>query len=245
MTRRAFTLIELMAIVAVMAAMVTVGVVSVTSSRSATRVFAAGRDVMAMVRRARSLALVTQQPVVVTYSNGTVEEEPCASVVIQAKKLFSASKRQERVFNLAGEVVVEPDTQDSGGGGETLEDVLSPESIPEDVVKGLKVKVLDESDELQLPENETRRSKISIFSTADNVSRTLSSESSADASGDAHAADQADGLDDGPFKVAFAANGTVNPPHRIWIYRAESSPEKGICIHVDRFGEPRCDDFKD
>ena len=166
MARRAFTLLELMAIVAVMAAMVTVGVVSLNASRSATRVFAAGRDVMAMVRRARSLALVTQQPVVVTYSNTTVEDEPCASVVIQAKKLFSSSKRQERVYNLAGEVVLEPEPQDSSAGGDTLEDVLSPESIPSDVVKGLKLKVLDESDELRLPENETRRSKISIFSTS-------------------------------------------------------------------------------
>ncbi|MCR5750637.1 MAG: hypothetical protein K6G91_01620 [Kiritimatiellae bacterium] len=242
MAKRAFTLIELMAIVAIMAAMVTVGVVSIGASRSATRVFAAGRDVMAMVRRARSLALVTQQPVVVSYSNGTVEEEPCASVEIQAKKLFSSSKRQERVYNLAGEVVVEPEPADvAGQEGETLEDVLSPESIPADVVKGLKIKVLDESDELRLPENETRRSKISIFSTADNVSRTLTSDSSQP--DDASAAE--DAADDGPFRVAFAANGTVNPPHRIWIYRAESSPEKGVCIHVDRFGEPKCDDIEE
>ena len=45
---------------------------------------------------------------------------------------------------------------------------------------------------------------------------------------------------DGPVKVAFAANGTVDPAHRIWIYPDGSTPEKGYCIEVDRFGEPRC-----
>lgn len=242
MQRKAFTLIELLAVIAIMAAMVTVGVVSVASSRASTRVFAAGRDVMAAVRRARSLALVTQQPVVVVYSNATVEDEPCASVTIQAKKLFSGAARKEKVYNLAGDVVVEPDESEGESGGESLEDILSPESIPQDVVKGLKIKALDESDELQLPENETRRSKISIFSTADNVSRTLETPSGDGAASDASAAEEAS---DEPLKVAFAANGTVNPPHRIWIYRADSSPEKGICIHVDRFGEPKCDDFED
>ena len=54
----------------------------------------------------------------------------------------------------------------------------------------------------------------------------------------------ADEATEEPFAVAFAVNGTVNPPHRIWIYREESSPEKGICIHVDRFGEPKCEDFQ-
>ena len=42
------------------------------------------------------------------------------------------------------------------------------------------------------------------------------------------------------MKVAFAANGTVDPAHRIWIYPDGSTPEKGYCIEVDRFGEPRC-----
>ena len=67
--RRAFTLIELLTVVAIMATMVTVGVVSLSSSRGSTRVFAAVRDMMAMIRRARSVALVTQKPALVIYSN--------------------------------------------------------------------------------------------------------------------------------------------------------------------------------
>lgn len=238
--RRAFTLIELLVIIAIMATMVTVGVVGMNSSRSASRLAGAGRDVMAMVRRARSLALVTQKPVVIVYSNAKDDDESYAKVEIQAAKIFTSRKRSEAVRNLAGEIVIEA-VVDEGGeeGGETLEDVLSPESIPLDVVKGLKIKVLDESDELNLPENETRRSKISIFSTADNLSRTIAVANERKETDDA-AADEA--MED-EFKVAFAVNGTVSPPHRIWLYREESSPEEGLCIHVDRFGEPRCEEI--
>ena len=47
---------------------------------------------------------------------------------------------------------------------------------------------------------------------------------------------------EGPFRAVFAANGTVDPPHRIWIYPDGSTPEKGLCVTVDRFGEPRCEE---
>ncbi len=251
MRNRGFTLIELLVISGIMAAMVTVGVVGLNSSRGATRLFGAGRDVMAMIRRARSLALVTQKPVVITYSTATDDGESYAKVEITADKIFNSKRAAERVWNLAGDVVSEPEPDDGEEkSGETLEDVLSPESIPLDVVKGLRIKVLDESDQLQLPENETRRSKISIFSTADNVSRTLNAAVTAPVAEDSDGTKRGDGTlsaDEGteePFSVAFAVNGTVNPPHRIWIYREDSSPEKGICIHVDRFGEPKCEDFQ-
>jgi len=241
MLRRAFTLIELLVIVAIMGTMVTVGVVGLNSSRGATQVFGAGRDVMAMIRRARSLALVTQKPVVIVYSNSTTDDEACAKVEIQAEKFFSSHTGRETVQTLSGEIVSE--ASDGGAAdeaaGETLEEVLSPESLPADVTRGLKIKVLDETDALNLPENETRRSKISIFSTADNVSRTLTAETTK--KGDAEAVEEAV---EETVKVSFFANGTVNPPHRIWLYREEQSPEKGICIHVDRFGEPKCEDFE-
>ncbi len=271
MRTKGFTLIELLVIIGIMAAMVTVGVVGLNSSRATTRLFGAGRDVMAMIRRARSLALVTQKPVVITYSNESADGESYAKVEITADRIFKSKKNTEAVQNLAGETVIEAVVDDGEeSSGETLEDVLSPESIPLDVVKGLKIKVLDESDQLQLPENEKRRSKISIFSTADNVSRTLNAGEGAgpgSAAGETHTAlatafgssasprqicgtegdgseSAADEATEEPFAVAFAVNGTVNPPHRIWIYREESSPEKGICIHVDRFGEPKCEDFQ-
>ena len=126
--RRAFTLIELLVVVAIMATMVTVGVVGLNASRGATQVFAAGRDVMAMIRRARSMALVTQKPVVITYSNESADEEPCASITIQADRLFSSKKGTEAVETLSGEVVTEASVGDEGAEtGETLK--VSPTNL--------------------------------------------------------------------------------------------------------------------
>lgn len=232
--RRAFTLIELLVVVAIMGAMVTVGVVSLESSRAGTRVFAAARDVMAMVRRARSIALVTQKPVVVVYSNATIDDEPMARVELRAEKLFSSLKSRPAVRNLAGDTVIEA-INENEGEGETLEDILSPQSISADVVRGLKLKVLDESQELEASDDGFRHSKISIFSTADNVSRTYVADEPNKP--EIKAADAAEEM-----QVVFSANGTVNPAHRIWIYPETGTPEKGLCIEVDRFGEPRCAD---
>lgn len=238
MTRRAFTLIELLTVVAIMGTMVTVGVVSLNSSRGSTRVFAAVRDMMAMIRRARSVALVTQKPALVIYSNAMVGDEPSIKVEIKGERLFSPNVSTREVRTLAGELVPAPELEGSGEGGETIEDVLSPESLSEEVGRGLRVKVLVGDEELAISGEERVRSRISIYSTADNVSRTLVAE---DEKKSPEAPPEGDGDEaDGPVKVAFAANGTVDPAHRIWIYPDGSSPEKGYCIEVDRFGEPRC-----
>lgn len=236
-----FTLIELLVIIAVMAAMVTVGVVSLGSSRSSMRLFGAGRDTMAMIRRARSMALVTQKPVVIIYDNKTIDEEPCASITIKADELFKSGKSTETVYTLSGEVVREGSEAEDDGAGESLRDVLSPDSMPSDVVKGLVIKVEDESDASLLAESESYSSKISIFSTADNVSRTLEA-SSAAKKVEEDGAQTEEGMSES-FSVAFSANGTVTPPHRIRLYLAGGNPDDGIVIHVDRFGEPKCEDF--
>ncbi len=238
--RRAFTLIELLLVVAIMSTMVTVGVVGLRASRGATKKFAAARDVMAMVRRARSMALVTQKSVVLSYSNATRDGESCAHVEIQAAKLFSPKGASRRVETLSGDVVREADADSSSdSAGETMEDVLSPQSIPDELMKGLKIKVADTTSALSLPENETRHSKVSIFSTADNVSRTLQAETTAaKEDGEKKTAEEAS---DAPFRVVFSANGMVSPPHRIWVYRDGSSPDDGAVLNVDSFGEVVCE----
>lgn len=277
--KRAFTLIELLVIIAIMGTMVTVGVVSFTSGRASTSVFAAARDVMAVVRRARSTALVTQKPVVVTFSNAIGEDgAACATVEIESEKFFTARKSDKPVQTLDGDIVgengakedpfkfeserqrqeerraagrekpAEADAEDAAG--ETLEEVLAPTKISEEVMSGLKIKVLEEDESLVIPENETRKSKISIFSTAGAVSRSYEAgKEQADKDGAAEgrtgggAAAEAEGTEE-PVKVVFNANGTVKPSHRIWIYPEESTPDKGLCIEVDRYGEPVCKDVE-
>ena len=237
--RRAFTLIELLLIVAIMSTMVTVGVVGLHASRGATRKFAATRDVMAMVRRARSMALVTQKSVVLSYANAMRDGEPCATVEIQAAKLFSSKGGAKRVETLAGEVVREAVAAEAPWeAGETLEDVLSPQGLPEDLAKGLKLKVIDTTSSLFLPENETRHSKMSIFSTADHISRTLQAgEVKKDETATVAEVEDLDA----PFRVVFSPNGMVSPPHRVWIYREGTPPEDGLVLNIDQFGEVVCE----
>ena len=237
--RRAFTLIELLLIVAIMSTMVTVGVVGLHASRGATRKFAATRNVMAMVRRARSMALVTQKSVVLSYANAMRDGEPCATVEIQAAKLFSSKGGAKRVETLSGEVVREAVAAEaSEEAGETLEDVLSPQGLPEDLAKGLKLKVIDTTSSLFLPENETRHSKMSIFSTADHISRTLQTgEAKKDETATATEVEDLDA----PFRVVFSPNGMVSPPHRVWIYREGTPPEDGLVLNIDQFGEVVCE----
>ena len=96
--RRAFTLLELLVVVAIMATMVTVGVVNLGASRGSTQVFGATRDVLAMIRRARSLALVKQEPVVLVYSNSRLNDEAAMQVTIQkAEGVFAKKNIAETV----------------------------------------------------------------------------------------------------------------------------------------------------
>ena len=252
MGRKAFTLIELLTVVALMGAIATVGIISYTTSRSSTRVFAAVRDVMAMVRRARSIALVTQKPAVIIYSNARSEDETMLKVEIKAEKLFSSSAPQKNVYTISGELVSSAEGTEaqgaggevSGESGETLEEVLAPEGLSQEVAKSLRVKVLVGEEELpqQSGSNAKARSRISIFSTVDNVSRTyVADEKQTSASAEDEASKEgASEATDAPVKIVFTANGMVANPHKIWIYPDGKSPEDGYCIEVDKFGEPKC-----
>ncbi|MBR2838946.1 MAG: prepilin-type N-terminal cleavage/methylation domain-containing protein [Kiritimatiellae bacterium] len=102
MGRRAFTLIELLVIIAIIGIMTTTAVLSVVSGQRAVRVKGATRDVFAAIRQARSTALVTQQPAIITYSNDTEDGEPVAKIEITSAKLFDSTVDRSRVQTLTG-----------------------------------------------------------------------------------------------------------------------------------------------
>ena len=87
--KRAFTLIELLVICAILATMVTIGVGSIRAGQGAARVKGATRDIYAAIRHARSVALVTGQRVLVTYSNGEDDGEPVAKVEVVSAKIMN------------------------------------------------------------------------------------------------------------------------------------------------------------
>lgn len=255
--RRAFTLIELLTVVAIAGMMVTVAMVSITRGQTGARMKGATRDIFATIRRARSVALVSQQPAVITYSSVMVDGEICARVEINSSKMM----KSDAVFTaqtLSGETVTigadaseeTPLVEDGGetdgdnaGDGETIEDILFS-SISDDVVRGIAIKVTVGDEMLEFDRDEAKsKSKISVFSNVDyllgrfNESRAKAEEKKdepSDASAPDAAASSANDLQE-PVSVVWEVNGRCEP-HRVWVYPAGSTPDKGLSIKIDRFG---------
>ncbi len=253
--RRAFTLIEILTVVAIIAIMVTASVVSVRSGQNAARVKSATRDIFATIRHARSVALITQQPSVITYSTGMVDGEVCAKVEIVTAKLLDDLSVNEAttlagdVVRIGGEEVAAEEKKSEtaavadNGDGQSVADILfSP--ISSEVVKGLRLKVTKGSETLAGEEMsaEQRKSMISAWGTASGIidsyrksqeklaAEKAAKEEESDAAGESAASENQE-----PVSIVWEVNGRTEP-HRVWIYRDGSTPEKGLSIKVDRFG---------
>lgn len=256
--RRAFTLIELLTIVAIISVMVTVAVVGIGSGQGASRLRGATRDVFAAIRQARSVALVTQQPAVITYSAKTVDGELCARVEIDSAKLISSSA-STKVQTLSGatvdlsdptgeaaEAVRGPEAGGEGDaqaqGGETVEEILFA-PVDESVMRGVAIKVVVGEDELSDLEQSVRASANSAFSNVDYLRKSYQdAKQKASATEDKAASEEtasetpsAAEAEQEPVSVTWEPNGRCEP-HQVWVYLAGRDPESGLSIKVDRFG---------
>lgn len=258
--RRAFTLIELLVIITIIGLMVTVAVVNVRSGQDSARVKGAARDIFALMRRARSTALLTQKPAVVDYSCERGEDgEVVAKVEISSAKVTSSEKSRAKVQTLSGEPLSVGDDEASAEStmdatdeaqanesstrpeGTTVEEFLF-EQIPTDVFKGIRIKVLRGDEELEgVVETAPSKPKISVFSNVDYLLGKYQSEKKAaaekkaaesEAKGDASPSSEE--LQQ-PEQFLWETNGRVEP-HRVWVYADGFQPEDGFMIKVDRFG---------
>lgn len=266
--RRAFTLIEILTVVAIIGIMVTASVVSVRSGQGAARVKSATRDIFATIRHARSVALITQQPSVITYSTATEDGEVCAKVEIVTAKIID-DRAVKTATTLAGDVVqigggdsdmVAGTSDRRKGRGKTAEDVPEGKSgqeeggqsvsdilfapISSEVVKGLRLKVTkgDEALSGDTMTEEQRKSMISAWGTASGIIESyqktqakLAAEKAEKEAQGTEVSNEASASDQEPVSIVWEVNGRTEP-HRVWIYRDGSTPEKGLCIKVDRFG---------
>lgn len=239
-----------------MGLMVTVGIVSVRSGQGAARVKGATRDVFAAVRRARSTALVTQQPAIVEYSTVMEDDEPVIKIAVTSAKLMSGEVDLAKVRTISGQPlnIQEQSVADDGQppdnakassgagekGGESLEDVLFA-PIATDIVKGMRIRVVTEEDGLMNADS-VRRPRVSVFSNVDYLLgryKEKQQKSSAEAKGGAseEKSSETPVLDDSlkPVSVVWETNGRVEP-HTIWVYADGQKPEDGLSIQIDRFG---------
>ena len=195
--RRGFTLIELLVICAILATMVSIGVGSIMSGQGTARVKGATRDVYAAIRHARSVALVTGQRVLVTYSNEKSEDEVAVKIEVVAAKIMKASSGGEKpqpyyVMDYkdvpgqpqAGQELVHirgSKAKPAASVGKTADEAESSlgesggdtiedilfSPMDSSVVKGMRVKVLKGEETLQDETAVQAKSRISVFSNVD------------------------------------------------------------------------------
>lgn len=241
-----FTLIELLVIVAIICAMAGVGVVSVRAGQGAARVKGATRDIFAAIRHARSQALVSQKPVIITYSTEEVDGESLAKIEMTSAKLFADEVERSKIRTLAGDSLPMPKSAETDpaekadDGGSLVQDVLFA-PIKEEVVKGMRLKVVLNDDESTWS-GETRKPRLSVFSNVDYLlGKYKEAKASSDKSGTSDAKESVDPKDakteerQEPVSVVWETNGRVDP-HQVWVYADGQTPESGLSIRIDRFG---------
>ena len=264
--RRAFTLIELLTIVAIIGIMVTASVVSVRSGQSAARVKSATRDIFATIRHARSVALVSQQPSVITYSTERVDGEVLAKIEIVTAQIFKDSAVKEAT-TLSGERVMigvddevegektaavedaaareksaaegeEQVATDTAGPGQTVSDILFA-PISTEVLRGLRLKVTMGDDKIEEEVTaEQKKSMISAWGTASGIIESYRKQRAAEKA-KAEEEEAMREAADSSMQEPVSVVWEVNgrtEPHRVWIYRDGSTTEKGLSIMIDRFG---------
>ena len=246
MVRKAFTLIELLAIVAIIGLMATVAVMGLNAGKGAARMKGAARDIFATIRQARSIALITQQPAIITYSEREIDGEICAKVEITSTKLMTSSTPQF-AQTLSGETIQLYESDDSSDDDSAAKGMSSEEfffaPISEEVVKGVRIKVTIGDEELEQTQSEEKAaSKISVFSNVDYLlgryneakKKSESQEESTEAASSSQNAPSNLELQE-EKSIVWEVNGRCQA-HKVWIVLEGSSPEKGLCINIDRFG---------
>lgn len=242
--RRAFTLIELLAVVAIIGAMVSVSVVSITRGRAAGRMKGAVRDVFATIRQARSIALVTGQPSIITFSSKKIDGETVSKVEITSAEMTS-SAASVNARNIDGEWKKLGDGEEAGDEGHTVEEMLfSP--IAEDVLTGVCIKTVSEEEAPEIDWNdadEAKKSKASAFSNVDFLLGTYKEAKEQREKKNAEAAKEQDAPPppeteniEAEKSVVWEVNGRCEP-HRVYVYEEGRDPYRdGWLIKVDRFG---------
>lgn len=227
--RRAFTLIELLVIIALVGVMTTVSVLSVRAGQGAARVRGAARDILAQMRHARSVALVSRSPSYITYATKVIDDEVCAVVEVKCTSIFGES-RPGTAVTLSGETV------DLNEGG--FEEGVSPlaqlvqQGLEPEIAKGIRVKVLREDEELESARSqEQQRSSISASAFVDG-------QKMLDLRAEQFAKDATEPLsseNQEPVTFMWEANGRTEP-HRVYVYADGASPDEALVVDVDRFG---------
>ncbi len=268
MKRRAFTLIELLVIIGLLGILSTVAVMSVQKGRDMARLKGSVRDVFATVRIARSVALVTQKPSIITFSTKNSGDSCVSHVEIESSDLIKTSTVRfartldGKTINLdTGSVSDRRETFDAdaqaaavpaGEGGESIEEILfSP--VSDEVFESIRLKVVMDDEQTESTPGEVDEAKKSMISTFSNVDYLLGAyrderkkkaeEEMKSAAGreplpEPAAAASAAAGEETEKSLVWQVNGRCDP-HTVYVYVDGTDFQEGWKIHVDRFGSAK------
>ena len=242
MRRRGFTLVELLIIVAIIGAMLAGAVASVGAGMSSARAKSATRRVLQLSRQARTMALLRQQPAVITYSEKWEGSEFVGSTIKVESKAEQGGHDNMPVQSLDG---YETYGGDDEGDDSDLKKAM--ETIEDDSLVGIHVKV-EMLDQDGTAYGEKKRS-ISVFSNVDYLLKNARASTKTEGGQQ----DEERKVDDGDEKSAASANEPVSivyetngrcAPHRITVYKDGQDESSGLVMEVDRFGKVTVEDDK-
>jgi Tfp pilus assembly protein FimT len=254
--RPAFTLLEILVMIAIITVLAGVSVLSIATGKDAARQKGVTRDVFAIIRYARSSALASRKPSIITYSTVKNDGEVSAKVEVVTVNETSGREPLGAVQTLSGEPVkVDDDLSSNSNLVVVAEDGSSSEPfipISDEVAAGMRIKVVKEDEMLDESDQDAqrRRSKVSVFSNVDfllgRYSDYKKKEPEKDAENDSLSAAEEELQP--PVSFVWESNGRVEP-HRVYIYPDGSSPDRGLMIRIDRFGaakvvSPEDDDWQ-
>lgn len=239
--RKAFTLVELLVIIGIMAAMVTMSVISVRSGQDAYRLKGSTRDILAKVRYARSMALVSRQSVKLVYSNETLDDgESAAKITMSAVEGGFVSKTIPTDIEtlsgkpLAGAELSEntEETTLADNEGTSITSILEPD-LDSSLVHGVKIKAVGANAAIMAMRTDVQqRSRISISGTNVKMHDLTDEEASEESSSSQENYVSTDGE---ISEVTWNSLGATDE-HTIYVYTEGTDFTNGYKIHVDEMG---------
>ena len=248
-----FTLVELLVVVAIIAIMLSTAALSVGSGTTAVRMKNAVRSVWQLSGYARTMALLRQHAVVVTYSE-VWEGDTFVKSKIEVKAGSEISTPTAEQSSTVARSIFDPEAEAPALEEETDED--SADSV---VQEGMEEKAFEFPDvrlkvELRGEEGDYQNEKKKAVSAFSNVDYLLGRNKQKQDSKDEKAGGKGSGASDDeeeskqetrePVSIVFETNGRCEP-HRILVWKDGKDEDTATVLEVDRFGAMKNPDSED
>ena len=241
MKKQGFTLVELLVVVAIIAVMLSTAALSVGSGTASVRMKNAVRSVWQLSGYARTMALLRQHAVVVTYTE-VWEGDEFVKSQIEVKAGSEVSTPEEAASSSVARSIFDPEAELPALEVETEED--SAESVVQEGLEArayefpdvhVKVEFLGEEGFSQ----SGKKKAVSVFSNVDYLlgRGKAAKEEGMTAKGTRASDDEDDKKQETrePVNIVYETNGRCEP-HRILVWKEGQDEDAATVLEVDRFG---------